>query len=124
MELVSNTREFIRTIDGFKSVKIIERPSHMGLADSIIDGVTRVTTEYGKVIVFEDDLLSSPYTLTYFNQALRKYQHEEQVMQIGAYMFPLKNVDDLQETFFFRALSRSEEHTSELQSLMRISYAV
>src|SRR3546814_2969354 len=27
-------------------------------------------------------------------------------------------------TFFFTALARSEEHTSELQSLMRISYAV
>src|SRR3546814_9027014 len=29
-----------------------------------------------------------------------------------------------QRFFFVRGLSRSEEHTSELQSLMRISYAV
>src|SRR3546814_3358596 len=32
--------------------------------------------------------------------------------------------EDLASETFFRALRRSEEHTSELQSLMRISYAV
>src|SRR5690606_11618724 len=87
-DFIARTREFIQTIDGFKSVRIIERQSHKGLANSIIDGVNQLTEEYGKVIVFEDDLLSSPFTLKYFNQALRKYQDDRQVMQIGAYMFP------------------------------------
>src|SRR5690606_31062524 len=100
---VNETRELIQHIDGFKSVKIIEREENLGLADSIIDGVTALTEEYGKVIVFEDDLLASPFTLKYFNQALVKYQKEERVMQIGAYMFPLKNAKALPETFFFRA---------------------
>src|SRR5690606_8306047 len=104
-ELVNSTRELIKTVDGFKSVKIIKRQHHLGLAASIIDGVNQLTTDYGKIIVFEDDLLSSPYTLTYFNKALRKYQNEEQVMQIGAYMFPLKDADNLPETFFFRTAS-------------------
>lgn len=104
-ELVNSTRELIKTVDGFKSVKIVKRQHHMGLAASIIDGISQLTTDYGKIIVFEDDLLSSPYTLTYFNKALRKYQNEEQVMQIGAYMFPLKDADDLPETFFFRTAS-------------------
>src|SRR3546814_4188921 len=31
---------------------------------------------------------------------------------------------DVAGLFFYKELSRSEEHTSELQSLMRISYAV
>lgn len=104
-EQVNKTREFIQTIDGFKSVRIIERETNMGLANSIIDGVSQLTEEYGKVIVFEDDLLSSPFTLKYFNQALRKYQDDSQVMQIGAYMFPLTAPDALPETFFFRATS-------------------
>ena len=74
----------------------------MGLADSIIDGVSRLVKEYGKVIVFEDDLISSSYTLQYFNDALKRYQNEEKVMHIGAYMYAL-NDESLPETFFYRA---------------------
>lgn len=105
IESVEEVREFIKTVDGFKAVRIIERPTNMGLAESIIDGVNQLTEEYGKVIVLEDDLLTSPFTLKYFNQALKKYQDNNKVMQIGAYMFPLKDSDSLPNTFFFRATS-------------------
>jgi len=100
--LVEEVREIIRSVDGFKEVEIIERKSNLGLAESIIDGVSRLVKEYGKVIVFEDDLISSSYTLQYFNDALKRYQNEEKVMHIGAYMYPLKN-ESLPETFFYRA---------------------
>ena len=100
--LVEEVREIIRSVDGFKEVEIIERKSNLGLADSIIDGVSRLVKEYGKVIVFEDDLISSSYTLQYFNDALKRYQDEEKVMHIGAYMYALKD-DSLPETFFYRA---------------------
>lgn len=102
-ESVNQTRELIKVTDGFKSVRIVERPGHQGLANSIIDGVSQLTAQYGKVIVFEDDLLSSPYTLKYLNQALKKYENNTKVMQIAAYMFPLKEINHLPETFFFRA---------------------
>lgn len=102
-ERVREVREFIKTIDGFKSVEIIEREFNLGLANSIIGGVTKLTNEYGKVIVFEDDLLSSRYTLQYFNNALQRYENEEKVMHICAYMYPLKNALQLPETFFYRA---------------------
>ena len=100
--LVDEVREFIRTVDGFKHIEIIERQSNLGLANSIIDGVSRLVKDYGKVIVFEDDLISSMYTLTYFNDALNRYQNEDKVMHIGAYMYPLKE-ENLPETFFYRA---------------------
>ena len=100
---VKEVREFLQKIHSFRSVEIIERERNFGLADSIIDGVTRLTEEYGRVIVFEDDLLSSPYTLQYFNDALQHYENEEKVMHVCAYMYPLKNASTLPETFFYRA---------------------
>jgi GT2 family glycosyltransferase len=100
--LVDEVRDVIRTFDGFKHIEIIERQSNLGLANSIIDGVSRLVKDYGKVIVFEDDLISSMYTLTYFNDALNRYQNEDKVMHIGAYMYPLKE-ENLPETFFYRA---------------------
>lgn len=87
---VTEVREFIKDVSGFRSVEIIEREQNLGLAGSIIHGVTRLVNEYGKVIVFEDDLISSRYTLQYFNEALQRYEDEEKVMHIGAYMYPLK----------------------------------
>ncbi|MDQ7948071.1 MAG: glycosyltransferase [Pedobacter sp.] len=101
-ENVAKVRELIRTTDGFKSVEIIEAKDNLGLANSIIAGVTKLTADYQQVIVFEDDLISSPYTLTYFNEALNIYRNNDQVMHIGAYMYPL-NENGLSESFFYRA---------------------
>jgi hypothetical protein len=99
---VTEVRDIIKQVDGFKSVELIERKTNLGLAESIIDGVSMLVSEYGKVIVFEDDLISSAYTLQYFNDALFRYQNEEKVMHIGAYMYPLK-AENLPETFLYRA---------------------
>lgn len=98
---VEEVRELIRTTEGFRSVEIIEREQNLGLAASVIDGVTRILNEYGKIIVFEDDLISSPHTLEYFNDALDRYRDQNRVMHIGAYMYPLPK--GLPETFFYRA---------------------
>ena len=100
---VDEVRGLIKTVEGFKSVEIIEREKNYGLANSIIEGVSRLVVQYGRVIVFEDDLLSSKYTLGYFNNALDRYQDEDRVMHICAYMYPLKGVAALPQTFFYRA---------------------
>jgi len=99
---VQEVRELLKNIDGFKSVEIIERKENMGLANAVIAGVSRLVKDYKQVIVFEDDLVSSPYTLTYFNEALNRYRNEERVMHIGAYMYQLKE-NNLPESFFYRA---------------------
>jgi hypothetical protein len=99
---VDQVRQLIKDVTGFKSVKVICHKENLGLANSIINGVTQLVNEYGKVIVFEDDLLSSIYTLQYFNEALTRYSNEEKVMHIGAYMYDLDK-KNLPETFFYRA---------------------
>jgi len=103
-ENVKLVNEIISNVDGFKSVRIVRVKMNLGLANSIISGVKELVNTYGKIIVFEDDLLSSPYTLEYFNEALDKYQNEEKVMHISAYMYPLAYADELPETFLYRAV--------------------
>src|ERR1700756_846434 len=99
---VDEVRQLIKEVTGFKSVKVTERKKNLGLAESIISGVTQLVNEYDKVIVFEDDLLSSPFTLQFFNEALARYKTEDKVMHIGAYMYNLDK-KGLPQTFFFRA---------------------
>jgi len=101
---VNSVRNYIHHIEGFKSVTIIERKTNYGLACSIIDGVTSVLNERGRIIVLEDDLVTSPYFLDFMNAALDTYQTEEKVMHISGYIFPIDN-NDLPETFFLRTAS-------------------
>src|SRR5580698_12901 len=50
---VEQVRQLLTEISGFKSVKIFNSKQNKGLANSIIEGVTKLVDEYGKVIVFE-----------------------------------------------------------------------
>jgi hypothetical protein len=97
---VQEVRDYISHISGFKSIKIIEREENMGLANSIINGVTKVCGEYDRVIVLEDDLVTTPYFLRFMNDALDLYEHEESIISIHGYMYPV--MENLPETFFLR----------------------
>lgn len=87
-------------ITGFRSVDLIAREKNYGLAASIIDGVTRIVNEYGRIIVLEDDHITSPWFLRYMNDALELYETEERVISIHGYIYPVK--EKLPETFFLR----------------------
>jgi len=82
---VDEVRDYIKTIDGFKKVTIVKREKNWGLANSIIEGVTKIINEYGKIIVLEDDLVTSPYFLKFMNEALEFYKDEEKVFTVSGY---------------------------------------
>jgi hypothetical protein len=71
--------------DGFRSVRIIERAENMGLARSIIAGVTQMLEENETVIVLEDDMTTSPYFLTFMNSGLARYATESRVISVCGY---------------------------------------
>ena len=98
MAKVAEVREYIKTISGFKKVTVYEKESNIGLADSIISGVTQIVKQYEKVIVVEDDLVTSKYFLQYMNEGLVYYENEEKVISIHGYIYPVKR--SLPETFF------------------------
>lgn len=84
---VEEVRDYIKAIDGFKKVTIIERDKNWGLANSIIDGVTKIVNEYGKIIVLEDDLVTSKYFLKFMNEALEFYKNDKRVFSISGYTY-------------------------------------
>lgn len=93
-------RAYLRSVNGFKSVKVIERSENLGLAKSIISGVTEIVNQYGKIIVLEDDLITSPCFLRYMNNALDLYEKNEEVISIHGYIYPVQC--PLPETFFIK----------------------
>jgi len=97
---VAEVREYIKNIDGFKRVTIIERNKNFGLANSIIDGVTKTVNTYGKIIVLEDDLVTSPYFLKFMNEALDFYKNNDLIMSISGYTYPFEIPQNYKEDVF------------------------
>ena len=101
---VNEVRQYIKNIDGFKKVTIVEREKNWGLANSIIDGVTKIVNEYGKIIVLEDDLVTSPYFLKFMNEALEIYKDEEKVWHISGWNYPI-DISGLDDVFLWRLMN-------------------
>jgi hypothetical protein len=100
---VREVRAIVGSIAGFRSVSIVEREANLGLAQSVIDGVTAVCSKYGHVIVLEDDLVTAPTFLRFMNDALRMYEYDEKVGSIHGYWYPIGPT--MPETFFLRGAS-------------------
>lgn len=87
-EAVNQVRDYVQNIKQanlFQKVNIIERKSNFGLAKSIMVGVTQVINEFGKVIVLEDDLVTSEDFLSFMNDCLNFYKNNTLVGSISGY---------------------------------------
>lgn len=98
---VDEVRQQAKNIAGFKSLTIIERSENIGLAASIIDGVSYLCDQYGQVIVLEDDLITSPDFLRFMNQGLRLYAGNSKVASIHGYAYPVAE-GNIPESYFLR----------------------
>jgi hypothetical protein len=96
---VDAAREVVRSARGFKSVEIVERQANLGLANSIIAGVTEVCSARGRVIVVEDDLIVAPEFLAFLNAGLDRYRSEQSVLEISGYGYPAHD-QSTPQTFF------------------------
>jgi hypothetical protein len=99
IEKVDEVRRYLKTISGFREVKIFEREQNYGCRKSVIDAVTKIVNEHGRVIVLEDDLVTSPFFLKYMNDGLNLYQDDLKVASIYGYTY---NIENLPETFFIK----------------------
>ena len=97
-EAVCVVRELIRAAFGFRSVTLIERDVNFGLARNIIEGVSEVLCQHERIIVLEDDMVTSPFFLTYMNEALERYANDNRIISIHGYVYPVAGA--LPEAFF------------------------
>lgn len=98
---VDEVRRQAKNIAGFKSVTIVERDENIGLAASIVEGVSYLCEQYGSVIVLEDDLVTSPDFLRFMNQGLQLYAENSKVASIHGYAYPVTE-GNIPESYFLR----------------------
>lgn len=98
---IANVRAVANAQSWAKETHVIERERNYGLADNIVSAVTEIANRYGRVIVFEDDIVCTKGTMNYLNDALELYANDEKVMHITAYMYPHRK--KLPTTFFYES---------------------
>jgi len=97
---IQEIRSYLKTVQGFNSVTVVEQPKNKGLANSIIDGVTELLQTHNQLIVLEDDLVSSPHFLSFMNDALELYKDDSRFASVHGYCYPVG--ETLPDTFFLK----------------------
>lgn len=85
----SDIKEMIKGISHFKKITVFESETNKGVDKSIMDGVTKIISVYGKVIVLEDDLIVANSFLKFMNWALKAYENNDRIYSVNGFMFPL-----------------------------------
>jgi hypothetical protein len=99
-EKVEEVIEIIKSSQWCANVHLHDSKENRGCPAQTIDAVSWLCREKGRVIVIEDDIVLSPHFLAYMNNALDRYASEERVMDVGGYMFPIRQLSA--ETGFLR----------------------
>lgn len=104
---VAQVRKLIKTIKGFHSVTIHESTSNKGLATSIIEGVTKILQSSDRVIVLEDDLVTSPNFLDFMNQGINWYEYDKTCHSICGFTHPLPSLNPMSSDSYIGVRSSS-----------------
>lgn len=101
---VAQVRKVLEEIEGFESVEARYQEVNSGLASSIITGVSSLMEDYGKVIVLEDDIVTSRYFLQFMNEALKKYSSDKEVWHISGWNYSI-DTKGMEDSFFWRTMN-------------------
>jgi len=106
-ESVREVREYLSTVNGFRSVRVTEREANFGLASSVLTGVTEVLGRTPSVVVMEDDLLTSRNFLSFVNAALATYEPRSEIFSVTGYNYPLRIPSSYREDAYLSYRSSS-----------------
>ena len=103
-ESVNEVRSLLKKFadnNSFKSVNITESNTNKGLAASVISGVDEVIGKYGRVIVLEDDLITSSDFLNFMNGALDYYERNQIIWSVAGYTPELRCIKRYKHDVWF-----------------------
>jgi hypothetical protein len=96
---VNEVRDLIVSKNWCGKVRLICNEKNLGLNENFFFHITNISKQYGKIIVLEEDIVTSTGFLRYMNDALDMYEHDEKVMQISGFIFNM-NTKKLSPTYF------------------------
>ncbi|HEY2720589.1 MAG TPA: glycosyltransferase family 25 protein [Chitinophagaceae bacterium] len=104
---VTEVRNYLKTISGFKSISFNLSEKNRGISHSVIEGVNKIFSKNDKVVVLEDDIVVSKNFIVFMNENLLKYQNQQSVFSISGYNYPFRVKDNEKLDAFFLPRSSS-----------------
>ena len=105
LKKINEVRQLVKAKKWCKEVIVIENVINLGLANSVIKGVTEVIEKHGSAIVLEDDIITGTYFLKFMNEGLAAYKNDQQVFGISAFKYPSTN--KIEKSTYFLPISSS-----------------
>lgn len=84
-ERVRQTQELANEITWDVKIRTRFRDSNLGLRRAVVDAVTWANSEYGRVIVLEDDVRAGPQLLEFLNHNLIRHQESSKIAHVNGY---------------------------------------
>lgn len=84
-DLVRQTQNLVSEITWDTEIRTRFRGANLGLRKAVVDAVTWANSEYGRVMVLEDDVRAGPQLLEFLNHNLNTHQQNSKIAHINGY---------------------------------------
>ncbi|MCE8025891.1 MULTISPECIES: glycosyltransferase family 2 protein [Halomonadaceae] len=88
-EAVDTVRRYLGSIDGFRSVTLIQRSYNFGHPANQDTAMEQIYREHDRLIYLEDDVLTGRGFLRFMNDGLSLYETDDAIQAICGYLWPL-----------------------------------
>ncbi|MBU0487329.1 MAG: hypothetical protein KKA07_16225 [Bacteroidetes bacterium] len=103
---VEQTRDLIRKID-WCQVDLVESEQNLGLANSIMAGVSRMLETHDSAVILEDDCVPAVGFLSFMKYCFKKYKDNSEVMGVTGYSIPVGMPDSYPYDVYFSSRGSS-----------------
>jgi hypothetical protein len=103
IKTVNDIRKFASGIGGFANVTLIKNEINKGQEETFLKNITNILNTYKKIIVLEEDMVTTKNFLNYMNDALDHYEGAKRINSIAGYTLPIENkLFDYTDTYFIQ----------------------
>ena len=104
---VKQVQKIVENYDFPNRPEIIKRDINYGLSKNIISGISETINLANKVIVIEDDIVTSANFLNFMNNALTRFESNKDVWHISGWNYPLNiaKLNVAHEAFFWKVMN-------------------
>jgi GT2 family glycosyltransferase len=106
LKKVKKVREIVSDLKHFKSKKVRLNKKNLGLANSLLQGITETLKKKESVVVLEDDLITNKYYLNFMSEGLEFFKNDNRVGSITGYSYTELEKSETKDVFL------SQRHAS------------
>ncbi len=102
-EMVNRTKDVLMEFsekNPFRSFEVVDMGEHLPLGPAMIRAVNEVIDTHGRIIVVEDDIVTSKDFLRFMNDCLDHYENDDSVFSVSGYSPDIPEIRDIDKDVY------------------------